>query len=102
MGLKRAGKYEDFEVRRAIERKNIMFLMELRDSQFELLVQSTGGSTPLLHALRLGPSRAFKFSFRAGCFRLRIQKRTLICIHPRQGSSDRLGRSYLASSQRNN
>ncbi|KAJ7129774.1 hypothetical protein C8R44DRAFT_908697 [Mycena epipterygia] len=41
---------------RAIERKDIMYLMEVRDRSFHLLVRMSGGITPLLHAMRLGHS----------------------------------------------
>jgi hypothetical protein len=49
--------YEGFQVLRAIEKKNVMLLMEIRTQQFELLLQPVGGSTPLVHAMRLGESR---------------------------------------------
>ncbi|KAJ7507712.1 hypothetical protein B0H11DRAFT_1704780 [Mycena galericulata] len=41
---------------RAVERKDIMYLMEVRDKAFHLLVRMSGGITPLLHAMRLGQS----------------------------------------------
>ncbi|KAJ6509900.1 hypothetical protein C8R47DRAFT_964303 [Mycena vitilis] len=41
---------------RAVERKDIMYLMEIRDRAFHLLVRMSGGITPLLHAMRLGKS----------------------------------------------
>ncbi|KAJ7699998.1 hypothetical protein B0H17DRAFT_1158033 [Mycena rosella] len=41
---------------RAVERKDIMYLMEIRDRSFHLLVRMSGGITPLLHAMRLGQS----------------------------------------------
>ncbi|KAF8332775.1 uncharacterized protein EI90DRAFT_2918273 [Cantharellus anzutake] len=43
-----------FEVFRAVERKDIMFLMEVRDHAFHLLLQKSGDVTPLLHAMRIG------------------------------------------------
>ncbi|KAF7355222.1 hypothetical protein MSAN_01438000 [Mycena sanguinolenta] len=47
---------QPFEVLRAVERKDIMYLMEVRDRAFHLLVRMSGGITPLLHAMRLGQS----------------------------------------------
>ncbi|CAK5275682.1 unnamed protein product [Mycena citricolor] len=40
---------QPFEILRAVEQKDILYLMEL-------LVRMSGGITPLLHAMRLGPS----------------------------------------------
>ncbi|KAK7061647.1 hypothetical protein R3P38DRAFT_2493853 [Favolaschia claudopus] len=37
-------------------RKDVMYLMEVRDRAFHLLVRMSGGITPLLHAMRLGQS----------------------------------------------
>ncbi|KAG5644064.1 hypothetical protein DXG03_009154 [Asterophora parasitica] len=45
-----------FEVFRAIEQKDIVFLMEIRDRAFHLLLRKTGDATPLLHAMRIGQS----------------------------------------------
>ncbi|KAJ7904430.1 hypothetical protein B0H14DRAFT_2328319, partial [Mycena olivaceomarginata] len=36
--------------------KDVMYLMEIRDRAFHLLVRMSGGITPLLHAMRLGQS----------------------------------------------
>lgn len=47
---------QPFEVFRAVERKDIMFLMEVRDRAFPLLLRKTGDATPLLHAMRIGQS----------------------------------------------
>ncbi|KAF9055169.1 hypothetical protein BDZ89DRAFT_1055775 [Hymenopellis radicata] len=47
---------QPFEVFRAIERKDIMYLMEVRDRAFHLLLRKTGDATPLLHAMRIGQS----------------------------------------------
>lgn len=47
---------QPFEVFRAIEHKDIMFLMEVRDRAFPLLLRKTGNATPLLHAMRIGQS----------------------------------------------
>ncbi|KAJ7047456.1 hypothetical protein C8F04DRAFT_1058891 [Mycena alexandri] len=47
---------QPFEVLRAVERKDVMYLMEIRDRSFHLLVRMSGGITPLLHAMRLGQS----------------------------------------------
>ncbi|KAJ6538597.1 hypothetical protein B0H10DRAFT_2140615 [Mycena sp. CBHHK59/15] len=47
---------QPFEVLRAVERKDIMYLMEIRDRAFPLLIRMSGGITPLLHAMRLGQS----------------------------------------------
>lgn len=47
---------QPFEVLRAIERKDIVYLMEIRDRSFPLLLRKTGDATPLLHAMRIGQS----------------------------------------------
>lgn len=47
---------EGFEVLRAVEKKDIVFLMEIRDRAFQLLLRKTGDVTPLLHAMRIGQS----------------------------------------------
>jgi len=47
---------QPYEVLRAVERKDIMYLMDIRDRAFHLLVRMSGGITPLLHAMRLGQS----------------------------------------------
>ncbi|KZT24459.1 hypothetical protein NEOLEDRAFT_1067160 [Neolentinus lepideus HHB14362 ss-1] len=47
---------EPFEVYRAIERKDIVFLMEVRDRAFPLLLRKHGNATPLVHAMRIGRS----------------------------------------------
>ncbi|KAL5508156.1 hypothetical protein ACEPAH_5774 [Sanghuangporus vaninii] len=45
-----------YEVFRAIERKDVMFLMEVRDRAFHLLLKKSGDATPLVHAMRIGDS----------------------------------------------
>ncbi|KIK65354.1 hypothetical protein GYMLUDRAFT_38803 [Collybiopsis luxurians FD-317 M1] len=47
---------QPFEVFRAVERKDIVLLMEIRDRAFHLLVDKNGETTPLVHALRIGQS----------------------------------------------
>ncbi|EMD41083.1 hypothetical protein CERSUDRAFT_111656 [Gelatoporia subvermispora B] len=47
---------EPFEVYRAIEKKDITFLMEVRDRAFHLLLQKNGDVTPLIYAMRIGKS----------------------------------------------
>ncbi|KAF8307006.1 hypothetical protein DL93DRAFT_2143470 [Clavulina sp. PMI_390] len=47
---------QPFEVFRAVEKKDIMFLMEVRDHAFHLLLRKSGDATPLLHAMRIGES----------------------------------------------
>ncbi|KDQ07456.1 hypothetical protein BOTBODRAFT_192382 [Botryobasidium botryosum FD-172 SS1] len=47
---------QPFEVLRAIENKDIMMLMDVRDHAFHLLLRRTGDVTPLLHAMRIGDS----------------------------------------------
>ncbi|KAI1792950.1 hypothetical protein LXA43DRAFT_299990 [Ganoderma leucocontextum] len=44
---------EPYEVLRAIEGKDIMFLMEVRDRSFESLIKKSGDVTPLIHAMRI-------------------------------------------------
>ncbi|RXW25277.1 hypothetical protein EST38_g545 [Candolleomyces aberdarensis] len=39
---------------KAVEDSNIMFLMEVRDRAFPLLLRPSGGQTPLVHAIRIG------------------------------------------------
>jgi hypothetical protein len=66
--------WKPFEVFRAVERKDVMYLMEIRDRAFpvcevsfvlfvhrlihvlQLLLRKTGNATPLLHAMRIGQS----------------------------------------------
>ncbi|KAE9410384.1 hypothetical protein BT96DRAFT_1011935 [Gymnopus androsaceus JB14] len=43
-----------FEVLRAVERKDVIYLMEVRDRAFHLLLRKSGDVTPLLHAMRIG------------------------------------------------
>lgn len=47
---------QPFEIFRAVERKDIIFLMEIRDKAFHLLLRKSGDATPLLHAMRIGQS----------------------------------------------
>lgn len=47
---------EPFEIFRAVEKKDIMFLMEVRDRAFHLLLRKHGDATPLLHCMRIGKS----------------------------------------------
>nr|GAT54022.1 predicted protein [Mycena chlorophos] len=47
---------QPFEILRAVERKDLVYLSEVRDRAFHLLVRMSGGITPLLHAMRLGQS----------------------------------------------
>jgi len=47
---------QPYEVFRAVEQKDVMFLMEIRDRAFHLLLRKTGDATPLLHAMRIGQS----------------------------------------------
>ncbi|KAG9013101.1 hypothetical protein FRB90_006273 [Tulasnella sp. 427] len=47
---------QPWEVMKAIESKDVMFLMEVRDRAFHLLLRRSGDATPLLHAMRIGPS----------------------------------------------
>ncbi|EJD01341.1 uncharacterized protein FOMMEDRAFT_21744 [Fomitiporia mediterranea MF3/22] len=49
---------QPYEVFRAIERKDIMFLMEVRDRAFHLLLRKNGDTTPLVHAMRIGDSHS--------------------------------------------
>lgn len=56
-GANADGSYEAFQVLRAIEKHDIMLLMDVKTRQFELLTTAVGGTTPLVHAMRLGKSR---------------------------------------------
>ncbi|KAG8955727.1 hypothetical protein FRC04_007718 [Tulasnella sp. 424] len=47
---------QPWEVMKAIESKDVMFLMEVRDRAFHLLLRRSGDVTPLLHAMRIGQS----------------------------------------------
>ncbi|KAL0570756.1 hypothetical protein V5O48_011199 [Marasmius crinis-equi] len=47
---------QPFEVLRAVEQKDIVYLMEIRDRAFHLLLRKWGDATPLLHAMRIGNS----------------------------------------------
>ncbi|GJE84690.1 hypothetical protein PsYK624_007660 [Phanerochaete sordida] len=50
----RPWKVEPYQIFAAVERHDIMFLMEVRDRDFELLLRKNGDATPLLHAMRIG------------------------------------------------
>lgn len=79
-GLPRgAKKFEPFEVRRAIDKKDMSLLMEIRDTQFELLVSSLGGggATPLLYSMRMGASREYP----PRCFVLYVLELTLSSLN---------------------
>ncbi|KAH9179890.1 hypothetical protein EDB89DRAFT_2147021 [Lactarius sanguifluus] len=56
----KAGKHwrdpEPWEVLRAVENKDVIYLMEVRDRAFHALVRPSGGVTPLIHAMRIGRS----------------------------------------------
>jgi hypothetical protein len=68
VGNKSASKqYQPFEILRAIERKDLMTLSEIRTAQFELLIHPIGSSTPLVHAMRLGQSRKLKHPEKKMC-----------------------------------
>ncbi|CCM05649.1 uncharacterized protein FIBRA_07879 [Fibroporia radiculosa] len=47
---------EPFEIFRAVEKKDITFLMEVRDRAFHLLLRKNGDATPLVHCMRIGKS----------------------------------------------
>jgi hypothetical protein len=55
----KAGRYEPFEVLRAIEKKDVMALMDIKTSQFDLLISGT--PLPIVYAMRLGKTRQFSF-----------------------------------------
>ncbi|KAG8855619.1 hypothetical protein FRB96_006814 [Tulasnella sp. 330] len=53
------GEWKDpqpWQVLKAVEMKDMMYLMEVRDRAFHLLLRRTGDATPLLHAMRIGAS----------------------------------------------
>lgn len=65
-GLNPNGIYEDWQVFKAIETKDLILLMEIRDKQFNLLVQpqkNSNNNTPITHAMRLGKNREFSSFF---------------------------------------
>ncbi|KAH9966128.1 hypothetical protein BC827DRAFT_1265183 [Russula dissimulans] len=47
---------EPWEVLRAVENKDVIYLMEVRDRAFNALVRPSGGVTPLIHAMHIGKS----------------------------------------------
>lgn len=47
-------KVEPYQIFAAVERRDITFLMEVRERDFELLMRKNGDVTPLLHAMRIG------------------------------------------------
>ncbi|SGY23237.1 BQ5605_C019g08918 [Microbotryum silenes-dioicae] len=51
-----AKRYESWELLKAIEKKQLMTIYDIKSNQFELLLEPVGGSTPLVHAMRHGPS----------------------------------------------
>lgn len=65
-GLNKGSPLEGWQVFKAVEEKDIMFLMEVRDREFDLLVQPQRGSntTPLVSAMKLGKSRKYSILFR--------------------------------------
>ncbi|GAA5887940.1 hypothetical protein JCM6882_000809 [Rhodosporidiobolus microsporus] len=56
VGLSKDGRYEAFEVLRAIEKKDIMVLADIKSRQFDLLIN--GNPLPLVYAMRQGKSHA--------------------------------------------
>lgn len=65
-GKKGGGHYEQWEVARAIEKKDVMALMEIKQSQFDLLI--SGNPLPIVYAMRLGKSReSFKRNLGREC-----------------------------------
>ncbi|KAI0698925.1 hypothetical protein BC835DRAFT_1333432 [Cytidiella melzeri] len=50
----KARKIEPYQIFSAVEKKDVMFLMEVRDRDFEMLLRKNGDVTPLLHAMRIG------------------------------------------------
>ncbi|KAL8278980.1 hypothetical protein RQP46_008649 [Phenoliferia psychrophenolica] len=48
-GANADGSYEAFQVLRAIEKHDIMLLMDVKTRNFELLTQAVGGTTPLVN-----------------------------------------------------
>lgn len=56
-GKKRGGQYEPFEVLRAIEKKDLAVMLDVKSHQFDLLVTSPPGQPlPLVYAMRMGKS----------------------------------------------
>ncbi|KAI0347066.1 hypothetical protein BDW22DRAFT_1351411 [Trametopsis cervina] len=47
-------KVEPYQIFGAVEKRDVMFLMEVRDRDFEMLLRKNGDVTPLLHAMRIG------------------------------------------------
>ena len=51
--------FEAWQVLKAIEKKDVMTLMEIKTSQFDLLISGT--PLPVVYAMRLGKTREFFF-----------------------------------------
>lgn len=56
-GRRGAGQYEPFEVLRAIEKKDLAVILDVKAHQFDLIITSAPGQPlPLVYAIRLGKS----------------------------------------------
>lgn len=53
-GPSKSWKVEPYQIFSAVEKHDVMFLMEVRDRDFEMLLRKSGDVTPLLHAMRIG------------------------------------------------
>lgn len=60
-GLSRQGRYEPFEVLRAVEKRDFSALAEIKASQFDLLV--SGKPLPIVYALNHGSTRTLSLLF---------------------------------------
>ncbi|TFK28817.1 hypothetical protein FA15DRAFT_664883 [Coprinopsis marcescibilis] len=45
---------QPYQIMKAVDERDVTFLMEVRDKAFPLLLQTSGGETPLVHAIRVG------------------------------------------------
>lgn len=79
---KASPRFESFHLLRAIDSKDVMLMMEIRDHAFHLLLESTGNATPLTYAMRLGDKCAhFIFSLReVGLMRVGVDRDMAVLI----------------------
>ncbi|ORY89381.1 hypothetical protein BCR35DRAFT_300542 [Leucosporidium creatinivorum] len=71
-GKRGGGKFEPSDVLKAIDKKDIMTLMEIRNQQFQLLLLPIGGVVPLVSAMRRGKSHTEVQIVLTGAFSRRV------------------------------
>lgn len=59
-------KFEAYHLLRAIDSRDVMLMMEIRDYAFHLFLEPTGNATPLTYAMRLGDKCTSVWGFGVG------------------------------------